>query len=347
MRETLVTLAAAALSALLAIIASKLLVNRRHQQAQAVMAVVLFLAFTAIAQALYQNFNDLPSFDEQDVRLLLAAAVVSGLVAGFAGVKLIERSRREARRLTITALFLPLFCVLSVAVLRGREYWQDYYHEWLFSPLTAAEIDHDLQQDEVMRVWKEEAPEDYQELLAQLEQVEISHLDRNSQRAFALADELRRKVQARQIVRASNDSLHQFMSADIRLLKVLQARDPTQCFAVLSPDSGISVNFALLLEAKKQSGMNAAQIAMLRDKTPYTPQDVSNTDKEAVIARIDAELEQRHGDSLALLESAEGMQPAEEQALLCAITIEKMEMLDDPADAVKMAIVRDALGTKE
>ena len=55
MRETVITLAAAAVSAVLAIIASKLLVNRRHQQAQAVMAVVLFLAFTAIAQALYQN----------------------------------------------------------------------------------------------------------------------------------------------------------------------------------------------------------------------------------------------------------------------------------------------------
>ena len=340
MRETVITLAAAAVSAVLAIIASKLLVNRRHKQAQAVMAVALFLAFTVIAQALYQNFNDLPSFDEQDARLLLAAAVVSALIAGFTGVKLIERSRREARRLAITALFLPLFCVLSVAAFRGWDYWQDYYREWLFSPLTAAEIDHDLQQDEVMRVWKEEAPEDYQELLAQLEQVEISHLDRNSQRAFALADELRRKVQARQIVRASNDSLHQLMSANIRLLKVLQARDPTQCFAVLSPDSGIPVNFALLLEAKKQSGMNAAQIAMLRDKTPYTPQDVSDADKKAVIARIDAELEQRHGDSLALLESAEGLQSVEGQTLLCAITIENMEMLDDPADPVKMAFMR-------
>ena len=63
MRETVITLAAAAVSAVLAIIASKLLVNRRHQQVQAVMAVVLFLAFTVIAQALYQNFDDLPSFD--------------------------------------------------------------------------------------------------------------------------------------------------------------------------------------------------------------------------------------------------------------------------------------------
>ena len=161
MRETVITLAAAAVSAVLAIIASKLLVNRRHQQVQAVMAVVLFLAFTAIAQALYQNFNDLPSFDEQDARLLLAAAVVSALVAGFAGVKLIERTRREARRLTITALFLPLFCLLSVAAYRGWDYWQDYYREWLFSPLTAAEIDRDLQQNELMRVWKEEAAEEY------------------------------------------------------------------------------------------------------------------------------------------------------------------------------------------
>ena len=48
MRETVITLAAAAVNAVLAIIASKLLVNRRHQQVQAVMAVVLFLAFTEI-----------------------------------------------------------------------------------------------------------------------------------------------------------------------------------------------------------------------------------------------------------------------------------------------------------
>lgn len=193
MRETVITLAAAAVSAVLAIIASKLLVNRRHQQVQAVMAVVLFLAFTAIAQALYQNFDDLPSFDEQDARLLLAAAVVSALVAGFAGVKLIERTRREARRLTITALFLPLFCMLSVAAFRGRDYWQDYYHEWLFEPLTAAEIDRDLQQSEVMQVWKAEAAEEYQELLTQLEREKIPHLERNSQRTFALADKFKGK----------------------------------------------------------------------------------------------------------------------------------------------------------
>ena len=340
MRETVITLAAAAVSAVLAIIASKLLVNRRHQQAQAVMAVVLFLAFTAIAQALYQNFNDLPSFDEQDARLLLAAAVVSALVAGFAGVKLIERTRREARRLTITALFLPLFCLLSVAAYRGWDYWQDYYREWLFSPLTAAEIDRDLQQNEVMRVWKEEAAEEYQELLAQLEQAEISHLGRNSQRPFALTNKWRRETLARRIARVSNDSVHQFMSASIRQLKVLQAHDPAQCFAVLSPDSGIPVNFALLLEANKQSGINAAQIAILRDKTPYTPQDVSDADKEALVARISEELRQRHGDSLALLESAEGLQSVEGQTLLCAITIENMEMLDDPADPVKMAFMR-------
>lgn len=340
MRETVITLAAAAVSAVLAIIASKLLVNRRHQQAQAVMAVVLFLAFTAIAQALYQNFNDLPSFDEQDARLLLAAAVVSALVAGFAGVKLIERTRREARRLTITALFLPLFCLLSVAAYRGWDYWQDYYREWLFSPLTAAEIDRDLQQNEVMRVWKEEAAEEYQELLAQLEQAEISHLERNSQRPFALTNKWRRETLARRIARVSNDSMHQLMSASIRQLKVLQAHDPTQCFAVLSPDSGIPVNFALLQEANKQSGINAAQIAILRDKTPYTPQDVSDADKEALVARISEELRQRHGDSLALLESAEGLQSVEGQTLLCAITIENMEMLDDPADPVKMAFMR-------
>ena len=340
MRETVITLAAAAVSAVLAIIASKLLVNRRHQQVQAVMAVVLFLAFTAIAQALYQNFDDLPSFDEQDARLLLAAAVVSALVAGFAGVKLIERTRREARRLTITALFLPLFCMLSVAAFRGRDYWQDYYHEWLFEPLTAAEIDRDLQQSEVMQVWKAEAAEEYQELLTQLEREKIPHLERNSQRTFALADKLRGKALAQRIARVSNDSVHQFMSASIRQLKVLQAHDPAQCFAVLFPDSGIPVNFALLQEANKQSGINAAQIAMLRDKTPYTLQDVSDADKEALVARIGEELRQRHGDSLALLESAEGLQSAEGQALLCAITIENMEMLDDPADPVKMAFMR-------
>lgn len=340
MRETVITLAAAAVSAVLAIIASKLLVNRRHQQVQAVMAVVLFLAFTAIAQALYQNFDDLPSFDEQDARLLLAAAVVSALVAGFAGVKLIERTRREARRLTITALFLPLFCMLSVAAFRGRDYWQDYYHEWLFEPLTAAEFDRDLQQNEVMRVWKEEAPKEYQELLAQLEQAEISHLDRNSQRVFVLTNKWRQETLARRIAQVSDGSLYQLMSASIRQLKILQAHDPAQCFAVLSPDSGIPVNFALLLEANKQSGINAAQIAILRDKTPYTPQDVSDADKEALVARISEELRQRHGDSLALLESAEGLQSVEGQTLLCAITIENMEMLDDPADPVKMAFMR-------
>ncbi|SAM62262.1 hypothetical protein CHUV0807_0995 [Cardiobacterium hominis] len=340
MCETVITLAAAAVSAVLAIIASKLLVNRRHQQVQAVMAVVLFLAFTAIAQALYQNFNDLPSFDEQDARLLLAAAVVSALIAGFTGVKLIERTRREARRLTITALFLPLFCLLSVAAFRGWDYWQDYYREWLFSPLTAAEIDRDLQQNEVMRVWKAEAAEEYQELLTQLEREKIPHLERNSQRTFALADKLRGKALAQRIARVSNDSVHQFMSASIRQLKVLQAHDPAQCFAVLFPDSGIPVNFALLQEANKQSGINAAQIAILRDKTPYTPQDVSDADKEALVARISEELRQRHGDSLALLESAEGLQSVEGQTLLCAITIENMEMLDDPADPVKMAFMR-------
>lgn len=347
MRETLVTLAAAAVSAVLAIIASKLLVNRRHQQAQAVMAVVLFLVFTAIAQALYQNFNDLPSFDEHDARLLLAAAVVSALIAGFTGVKLVERTRREARRLTITALFLPLFCVLSVAAYRGWDYWQDYYREWLFSPLTAAEFDRDLQQNEVMRVWKEEAAEEYQELLTQLEQAEISHLDRNSQRVFVLTNKWRQEMLARRIAQVSDGSLYQLMSASIRQLKILQARDPAQCFVALFPDSGIPADFVLLQETSKQSGMDTALIAILRDKIPYTPQAVSDADKEAVIARIDAELEQRHGGSLVLLESAEGLQSAAGQALLCAIAIENLEMLNNPADAVKMAILRETFTTVE
>ena len=176
--------------------------------------------------------------------------------------------------------------------------------------------------------------------MTQLEREKIPHLERNSQRTFALADKLRGKALAQRIARVSNDSVHQFMSASIRQLKVLQAHDPAQCFAVLSPDSGIPVNFALLLEANKQSGINAAQIAILRDKTPYTPQDVSDADKEALVARISEELRQRHGDSLALLESAEGLQSVEGQTLLCPITIENMEMLDDPADPVKMAFMR-------
>ena len=93
--------------------------------------------------------------------------------------------------------------------------------------------------------------------------------------------------------------------------------------------------------------MDTALIAILRDKIPYTPQAVSDADKEAVIARIDAELEQRHGGSLVLLESAEGLQSAAGQALLCAMAIENLEMLNNPADAVKMAILRETFTTVE
>ena len=99
---------------------------------------------------------------------------------------------------------------------------------------------------------------------------------------------------------------------------------------------------ALLRETTAQSGMDAMQIAILRDKTtPAAPPDAAAI--QALQAQIRQDLHQRYGEKIVLAAVPEMAKTAEDRAFLCAATIDFYEALNDPADPVKTALLRQIL----
>ena len=149
-------------------------------------------------------------------------------------------------------------------------------------------------------------------------------------------------VLLRRLPRLGDATLQQFEAIFLKQLKLLQERDPEQCFALLFPGNGVASDMALLRETTAQSGMDAMQIAILRDKTtPAAPPDAAAI--QALQAQIRQDLHQRYGEKIVLAAVPEMAKTAEDRAFLCAATIDFYEALNDPGDPVKTALLRQIL----
>lgn len=267
-----------------------------------------------------------------DLMLTLAVISVGGIIALFIS-RMVVDSERKGVRLLVAAL---VFAILVAPALWGLNH---YLRTTTPDSAPAPQPGEDEpQQGTLLATLKEEEPQVYQEIRAKMRQGGST----DPQQLETLLRETYAPVLLRRLPRLGDATLQQFEAIFLKQLKLLQERDPEQCFALLFPGNGVASDMALLRETTAQSGMDAMQIAILRDKTaPAAPPDAAAI--QALQAQIRQDLHQRYGEKIVLAAVPEMAKTAEDRAFLCAATIDFYEALNDPADPVKTALLRQIL----
>ncbi|MFC2753174.1 MAG: hypothetical protein ACFN9G_07575 [Cardiobacterium sp.] len=267
-----------------------------------------------------------------DLMLTLAVISVSGIIALFISRMVVDSERKGVRLLVATMVF---------AILVAPALWGLSHYLRTTTPdgePAPQQGEDEPQQGALLATLKEEEPQVYQEILAKMRQDGST----DPQQLETLLRETYAPVLLRRLPRLGDTTLQQFEAIFLKQLKLLQERDPEQCFALLFPGNGVASDMALLRETTAQSGMDAMQIAILRDKTtPAAPPDAAAI--QALQAQIRQDLHQRYGEKIVLAAVPEMAKTAEDRAFLCAATIDFYEALNDPGDPVKTALLRQIL----
>lgn len=173
-----------------------------------------------------------------DLMLTLAVISVGGIIALFIS-RMVVDSERKGVRLLVAAL---VFAILVAPALWGLNH---YLRTTTPDSEPAPQPGEDeAQQGALLATLKEEEPQVYQEILAKMRQGGST----DPQQLETLLRETYAPVLLRRLPRLGDATLQQFEAIFLKQLKLLQERDPEQCFALLFPGNGVASDMALLRE---------------------------------------------------------------------------------------------------
>lgn len=200
-------------------------------------------------------------------------------------------------------------------------------------------VEKQLQKEEIFVALKQKHPQEYRSIVEEVNrESKINKLNENEVVAFA--DQRLAPLALKLVMSASDESRYEFTKSYSKTINLLKSKGGILCYDMMHNQSAVTRDqMNIVNDVFKQSGMQNAILTIINDNK-VGKAIASQRDMDKMEEKIFKQLMRKHGEDISLLINPKNAVSVKSKQIVCQITIDLYEIMNDPNSKVKMAVLR-------
>lgn len=208
--------------------------------------------------------------------------------------------------------------------------------------MPSVNVDKQLQNEEVFVALKSKYPLEYQTIVDKVT-LESESNDLNKDEVVLVAEDQLAPLALKLATDASDDARYAFIKSYTTSISSLKNKGGTLCYDLMRDQNAITKDQVKTInDTFNQSGVSQAVLKIINDNR-VGKSIVSQRDMDKMQEKIFKQLSSKHGKDIQLLTNPTKATSVEKKQRFCLIVIDMFELMNDPNDKVKKAVLRHSI----